>query len=90
MVIDESTANNREMRGTIRWMAPELMHPEGFGFTNEDQKRLPSRNTDTYALGMTILEVRAFTFLLPCIEIMYGPLCRLSRSTVRSTTFLGM
>ena len=87
MVIDESTANNREMRGTIRWMAPELMHPEGFGFTNEDQKRLPSRNTDTYALGMTILEVRAFTFSLPYIEIMYGRLCRLSRAVVRSMKF---
>lgn len=61
VVTDESTANNRGMRGTIRWMAPELMCPEEFGFTSEYQKQLPSRSTDTYALGMTILEVSAFT-----------------------------
>jgi serine/threonine protein kinase len=65
VVIDESTAgsaaNTRGVRGTIRWMAPELMYPEKFGFTGEDRKRLPSRSTDTYALGMTILEVSAFT-----------------------------
>lgn len=60
-VIDESTAgstsNNRGMRGTLRWMAPEIMYPEKFGFTHEPKKRLPSKSTDIYALGMTILEV---------------------------------
>ena len=63
-VIDESAAgsviDNNGIRGTLRWMAPELMYPDGFGFTKECQIRLPSRGTDIYALGMTILEVRKF------------------------------
>ena len=61
-VIDESAAGSvidGEIKGTRRWMAPELMHPEKFGFTKECQIRLPSRGTDIYALGMTILEVRS-------------------------------
>jgi serine/threonine protein kinase len=63
MVTDESTTgsnspNHYGMRGTLRWMAPELMCPEKFGFTNESRKLLLSRRTDIYAFGMTILEVR--------------------------------
>jgi serine/threonine protein kinase len=73
VVIDESTSGSTDdncgMRGTVRWMAPELMYPEKFGFTGECRKRLPSRSTDTYALGMTILEVSTFTSSLPPIEI---------------------
>ena len=61
MVIDESTAGgaaeNRGMGGTFRWMAPELLDPEKFGFTRDLLKRLPSMSTDIYAIGMTILEV---------------------------------
>lgn len=61
VVIDESTAGsaaeNRGMRGTVRWMAPELLLPEEFGFTRELLKQLPSMSTDIYAIGMTILEV---------------------------------
>ena len=45
------------MAGTLRWMAPEVMYPDKFGFTSEHRKQLPSRSTDIYALGMTILEV---------------------------------
>jgi len=65
MVIDESTAgstaNHCGMRGTIRWMAPEIMYPEKFGFTCRHRRRLPSRSTDIYALSMTVLEVSALT-----------------------------
>ena len=91
MIIEESTAgstaDNRGMRGTIRWMAPELMYPEKFGFTGT---RLPSKSTDTYALGMAILEVSAFTSSpLPRIEIRHGSLGRLSRGVVRSTASPG-
>ena len=73
VVIDESTAgsttDHRGMRGTIRWMAPEVIYPERFGFTGEHRKRLPSRSTDVYALGMTILEVN---ILDPhCYELKY-------------------
>src|ERR1700753_3870049 len=52
--------NNNGMRGTIRWMAPEMMPPAGCGFTKECRIRLPSKGTDIYSLGMTILEVRFF------------------------------
>ena len=44
--------------GTTRWMAPEILDPERFGYTKRSRRRLPSRSTDAYALGMTILEVR--------------------------------
>ena len=72
-VVDESAAGSvigNGMRGTLRWMAPELMHPEKFGFTKECQIRLPSRGTDIYALGMTILEVRSppLSLSLPYVE----------------------
>jgi serine/threonine protein kinase len=57
-IIDESTTTGgHEIRGTTRWMAPELLFPEHFGFIGDSQKRLPSKDTDIYALGMTILEV---------------------------------
>jgi len=55
VVVEESTS--RELKGTTRWMAPELMDPERFGFTGESLKQLPSKSTDIYAIGMTILEV---------------------------------
>ena len=62
-IVDEitsrTTANSGECRGTIRWMAPELLSPDKFGFTGELQKQLPSKDTDIYAVGMTILEVGA-------------------------------
>ena len=61
MIIDESTSGStpsgHELRGTTRWMAPELLYPEYFGFPRDCQKRLPSKSTDIYALGMTVLEV---------------------------------
>ena len=61
MIIDESTHGSapggRELLGTIRWMAPEMLLPEQFGFPDDCQRRLPSTGTDTYALGMTVLEV---------------------------------
>lgn len=65
VVIDESisgsVAENRALGGTYRWMAPELLLPENFGFTRDLLKRLPSMSTDIYAIGMTILEVGAYS-----------------------------
>ena len=55
VVVEESTS--RELKGTTRWMAPELMDPDTFGFTGESLKQLPSKGTDIYAIGMTVLEV---------------------------------
>ena len=61
MITDEpagrTTNSGGEMRGTTRWMAPELMNPEEFGFIGDLLKQLPSTSTDIYAIGMTILEV---------------------------------
>lgn len=95
VVIDESTAgrttNHRGVGGTTRWMAPEMMYPEKFGFTcDEYRKRLPSRSTDVYALGMTIFEASAFVSLPLCTEISYGSLYRLLRGVIRSPTSLEM
>jgi len=38
--------------GTTRWMSPELLDPDRFGSDG-----LPSRESDSYALGMTVYEV---------------------------------
>lgn len=39
--------------GTTRWMSPELLHPEEFGY----KQSRPTTESDCYALGMVILEV---------------------------------
>jgi serine/threonine protein kinase len=41
--------------GTLLWMSPELLDPTYFGSDG-----LPSRQSDCYALGMTIYEVNHF------------------------------
>lgn len=38
--------------GTARWMSPELIDPQRFGF--EDNR--PTKNSDCYALGMVVYE----------------------------------
>jgi len=38
--------------GTIRWMSPELISPQRFGF----KKSRPTKSSDCYALGMVIYE----------------------------------
>ena len=43
--------------GTIRWMAPEILDPDRYGYIKRARRKLPSKSTDIYALGMTILEV---------------------------------
>jgi len=64
MIIDESTVGSTTgghgPRGTTRWMAPEMLFPEEFGFSVKSHS-LPSIGTDIYALGMTILEARVPT-----------------------------
>lgn len=89
MVIDESAAGsvieNGGIRGTIRWMAPELMYAEMFDFVGECQIRLPSRGTDIYALGMTILEVNISP--LSSVEKLLNPLSRLSLGVVHLTVY---
>lgn len=73
MIIDESTTGttttgNREMKGTTRWMAPELLFPERFGFTGKLLKQLPSKGTDIYAIGMTILQVNTRLYQLKALD----------------------
>ena len=38
-------------------MSPELLHPERFGIPESESDR-PTRQSDCYALGMVIYEVR--------------------------------
>ena len=65
-IVDESTSKSTtaigKKPGTVRWMAPELLYPETFGFIGRLEKQLPSKDTDVYAIGMTILEVGARPF----------------------------
>jgi serine/threonine protein kinase len=42
--------------GTVRWMSPELLHPENFGLSNSN----PTKPSDVYALGMVIFEASLF------------------------------
>ena len=49
--------NGQATGGTTRWMAPEILDPDRFGYTKRSRRMLPSKSTDIYALGMTILEV---------------------------------
>ena len=56
-LLDEGPSSHR-VGGTTRWMAPEILDPESYGYTKWRRRKLPSKSTDTYALGMTILEVR--------------------------------
>ena len=41
------------VHGSIRWMSPELLHPELYDL----QDSRPTRESDSYALGMVIYEV---------------------------------
>jgi len=65
-ILDKTTAmttlTGGEFKGTSRWMAPELILPEEFGFIDKLEKKLPSKETDIYAIGMTILEVSVRPF----------------------------
>lgn len=60
-IIEESTSiegvSGPKAGGTIRWMAPEILDPERYGYIKRARRKLPSKSTDIYALGMTILEV---------------------------------
>jgi len=61
-IIEETSSvegpSSQKAGGTIRWMAPEILDPERFGYIKRARRKLPSKSTDIYALGMTILEVR--------------------------------
>ena len=43
--------------GTYRWMSPELLDPELFGIPELEGDR-PTKQSDCYAFGMVIYEVR--------------------------------
>jgi hypothetical protein len=45
--------------GTHRWMSPELLDPVLFGIPESEDR--PTRQSDCYALGMVIYEVRVRT-----------------------------
>jgi len=68
-------------------MAPELLFPDRFGFTGKLTKQLPSKYTDMYAIGMTILEVSARPFPFGILDSLPG---RFSRDVSRSWMSLVM
>ena len=48
-----TATNSFSIAGTTRWMSPELLDPNQFGSENTR----PTKESDSYALGMVILEV---------------------------------
>ena len=67
--------SNQMAGGTIRWMAPEILDPDRYGYIKRARRKLPSMSTDIYALGMTILEVhlRSPLLLLPSHNFVFPP-----------------
>jgi len=53
----EGLSSSQKPGGTIRWMAPEILLPGKYGYVKRARRKLPSKGTDVYAFGMTILEV---------------------------------
>jgi serine/threonine protein kinase len=56
-LISNDTLMSFTAGGTRRWMSPELLDPELFGIPESEGDR-PTRQSDCYALGMVIYEVR--------------------------------
>ena len=56
-LISNDTLMSFTAGGTYRWMSPELLDPELFGIPESEGDR-PTRQSDCYALGMVIYEVR--------------------------------
>ena len=48
-----TTSSLSAIGGTIRWMSPERLNPNQFGFENSR----PTKESDCYGLGMVIFEV---------------------------------
>ena len=53
--------------GTRRWMSPELLNPEMFNIPQSEGDR-PTRQSDCYALGMVIYEVRVHVSLFVAVN----------------------
>ena len=51
--------------GTTRWMSPELLDPDRFGISDDR----PTKQSDCYALGMVVYEVRANAVVLTSAEV---------------------
>ena len=51
--------------GTTRWMSPELLDPDQFGISDSR----PTKQSDCYALGMVVYEVRADTIIPTSAEV---------------------
>jgi serine/threonine protein kinase len=51
----------------VRWMAPEVLNPERFGFTHCS----PLRQSDVYAFGMVIYEVCVMVYLFQSSDKQY-------------------
>lgn len=69
-------ASSHKAGGTIRWMAPEILDPDKYGYVKRARRKLPSKSTDIYALGMTILEARTHSPLPLLCHVTPLFLCR--------------
>lgn len=61
--MDETQSTQSDSKGSVRWMAPELLDPGHFGLRFRKTKA-----SDMYALGCTFLEVSSLakgTFVSP-------------------------
>jgi serine/threonine protein kinase len=56
-LISNETLMSFTAGGTRRWMSPELLNPEMFDIPQSEGVR-PTKQSDCYALGMVIYEVR--------------------------------
>lgn len=54
--------------GTTRWMSPELLNPDLFGATD----CRPTKQSDCYALGMVVYEVRANTIVPTFVMVSFA------------------
>ena len=66
-LISNDTLMSFTAGGTRRWMSPELLDPEMFGIPQSQGDR-PTRQSDCYALGMVIYEVRVRVGSFRCRE----------------------
>ena len=66
-------------RGTIIFMAPELLVPSKFGFTES----VPTQMSDIYAFGLVIYQARNLDLGYLCVLT----LCRFSRAMSHSLAF---
>jgi serine/threonine protein kinase len=68
-----STATTGNMKGSLRWMAPELIHVDG----QAEEASLNNPSRDIYAFGCTVIEILTLQYPFHNIKTDYGVLASL-------------